>query len=238
MSVAATRLLIFDLDGTLVDSQDMIVESQRRTFLAHGLTPPDRRTSLSVVGLSLREAFAQLVGADGPAEGMAETYKSLFQELRSDVSRAEPFFPGALETVARYGADPAYFLGVATGKSRRGVRHLFSRTGWDSLFATVQTADDHPSKPAPDMIHAALAETGVAPARACMIGDTSFDMAMAKAAGVQAIGVAWGYHAIDALLAAGADQVISDFAELDRLLDEAVPSPRRAERGRRHRRNP
>lgn len=222
---AQARLLIFDLDGTLVDSQDMIVESQRRTFLAHGLTPPDRRTSLSVVGLSLREAFAQLVGADGPVEGMAETYKSLFQELRSDISRAEPFFPGAVETVARYGADPAYFLGVATGKSRRGVRHLFSRTGWESLFATVQTADDHPSKPAPDMIHAALAETGVAPARAFMIGDTSFDMAMAKAAGVRAIGVAWGYHETDALLAAGADEIISDFGELHGLLQRVEGTP-------------
>jgi len=219
---AATRLLIFDLDGTLVDSQDMIVESQRRTFLAHGLTPPDRRTSLSVVGLSLREAFAQLVGADGPAEGMAETYKSLFNELRADASRAEPFFPGAEEAVARYGADTGYLLGVATGKSRRGVRHLFSRTGWENLFATVQTADDHPSKPAPDMILAALAETGVAQGSACMIGDTSYDMAMARAAGVRAVGVAWGYHEPEALLAAGADAIISDFAELDRLLDSRV----------------
>ncbi len=219
---AAVRLLIFDLDGTLVDSQDMIVESQRRTFLAHGLTPPDRRTSLSVVGLSLREAFAQLVGADGPVEGMTETYKSLFQELRSDHSRAEPLFPGALETVARYGADAGYLLGVATGKSRRGVRHLFSRTGWESQFATVQTADDHPSKPAPDMIHAALVETGIAPGNAFMIGDTSFDMTMAKAAGVRAIGVDWGYHETDALLAAGADAIISDFAELDRLLESSM----------------
>jgi len=231
MSAAAMRLLIFDLDGTLVDSQDMIVESQRRTFLVHGLTPPDRRASLSVVGLSLREAFTQLVGADGPADAMAKTYKSLFQELRAGSSHAEPFFSGAQETVARYGADAGYLLGVATGKSRRGVRHLFSRTGWHDLFATVQTADDHPSKPAPDMIHAALAETGVAAMNAFMIGDTSYDMAMAKAAGVRAIGVDWGYHEPSALIAAGADAIISDFAELDSLLEAPVPSPRRAGSG-------
>jgi len=219
---AEMRLLIFDLDGTIVESQDMIVESQRRTFLAHGLTPPDRRTSLSVVGLSLREAFTVLVGADGPVDSMAESYKSQFQELRADASREAPFFPGAEETIARYGADDRFMLGVATGKSRRGVHHLFSRTGWAPLFATVQTADDHPSKPAPNMILAALAETGVAPESAYMIGDTSFDMAMAKAAGVRAIGVDWGYHERDALAAAGADVIISDFAELDRLLDSSV----------------
>ncbi|HMN72616.1 MAG TPA: HAD-IA family hydrolase [Rhodoblastus sp.] len=228
--MSATRLLIFDVDGTLVDSQDMIVESQRRTFLAHGLTPPDRRASLSVVGLSLREAFTVLVGADGPVEGMAETYKSLFGELRAGAGRPEPFFPGAVETVARYGADAGFMLGVATGKSRRGVRHLFERAGWTDFFATVQTADDHPSKPAPDMILAALAETGVAAQDAFMIGDTSFDMAMAKAAGVRAIGVSWGYHETAALEAAGADAIISDFAELDELL-APVPSPRRAGRG-------
>ena len=132
---AATRLLIFDLDGTLVDSQDMIVESQRRTFLAHGLTPPDRRTSLSVVGLSLREAFAQLVGADGPAEGMAETYKGLFNELRADASRAEPFFPGAEEAVVSLAYEPGIDL------RRRLVRRA-DRDAFDVLLATLQAVID------------------------------------------------------------------------------------------------
>ena len=218
------RLLIFDVDGTLVDSQDNIVESQRRTFLAHGLTPPDRRTSLSVVGLSLREAFTVLVGADGPVDSMAESYKSQFQAMRADSSREAPLFPGAAEAVARYGADPGFMLGVATGKSRRGVHHLFERMNWAPLFATVQTADDHPSKPAPDMILAALAETGAPAEDAFMIGDTTFDMAMARAAGVRAIGVSWGYHETAALAAAGAGTIISDFAELDALLGQSLPA--------------
>ena len=220
--MSATRLVIFDVDGTLVDSQNLIVEAQRRTFVAHGLTPPDRRTSLSVVGLSLDEAFAVLAGPDGPVASLSAYYKGLFHDLRSDPSLTEPLFPGAPEIVAALAARTDTMLGIATGKSRRGVRHLFERTGWAQAFATVQTADDHPSKPAPDMIHAALAETGVAPQDACMIGDTSFDMAMAKAAGVRAIGVSWGYHEPAALLAAGAETIISEFAELDRLLESSM----------------
>ena len=225
------RLLIFDLDGTLVDSQDLIVEAQRRTFVAHGLPAPDRKTALSVVGLSLREAFCALAGEDAPLDSLAAGYKDAFFALRADPARAEPFFPGALEAVARYAAREDVLLGVATGKSRRGVKHLFERAGWSSLFATVQTADDHPSKPAPDMILAALAETGAEAADAVMIGDTAYDMAMARAAGARPIGVAWGYHEPIALREAGAERIIADFAELDELLTSAIPSPRIAGRG-------
>jgi phosphoglycolate phosphatase len=226
--MSATQLLIFDVDGTLVDSQDVIVEAQRRTFLAHDLPVPDRAAALSVVGLSLREAFVVLAGADAPVDSLAEHYKQAFNDQRADTQKQAPFFPGALDAIARFGADDGFLLGVATGKSRRGVAHLFARTGWASLFATVQTADDHPSKPAPDMILAALAETGIEPGRAVMIGDTSYDMAMARAAGVRAIGVSWGYHVPADLLAAGAEIVISDFSQLDALVanGNTVPSPR------------
>jgi phosphoglycolate phosphatase len=110
-------------------------------------------------------------------------------------------------------------LGIATGKARRGVDHLLERTGWRPWFRTVQTADRHPSKPAPDMILAALAETGAAPEWAFMIGDTSFDMAMAAAAGVRAIGVGWGYHGEAELRGAGAERVVADFAELRHLIE-------------------
>jgi len=98
------------------------------------------------------------------------------------------------------------------------VNHLFDRCGWHDHFTTIQTSDDHPSKPAPDMILAALKETGIAPDLTFMIGDTSYDMQMARAAGVHAIGVAWGYHAHTQLREAGAEAILHDFTELHALI--------------------
>ncbi len=216
---ARLRLALFDLDGTLVDSQDYIVEAQRRAFAAHDLAPPGRAASLAVVGLSLAEAFAVLAGPAGPVESLSEAYREAWSQLRADPSYAEPLFPGASETVAALAANGGVTLGIATGKARRGVDHLLDRTGWRPWFRTIQTADRHRSKPAPDMIVAALAETGAAPSATFMIGDTSFDMEMAGAAGVRAIGVAWGYHSADELRAAGAERIVADFAELRHLIE-------------------
>jgi phosphoglycolate phosphatase len=210
------RLVIFDVDGTLVDSQTLIYEATRRTFAAFGREPPERRFCLGGVGLSLGPAFRRLVGADGPWREMAEAYGEAFTAVRLDpaFADAEPLFPGAREIVQRLAADPGVLLGVATGKSRRGMARLFARTGWAPLFATVQTADDHPSKPDPAMVRAALAETGIAPHRAVLVGDTSFDMEMAREAGVEAIGVAWGNHDVAALRAAGASRILERFEDM------------------------
>jgi phosphoglycolate phosphatase len=216
---ARLRLVVFDLDGTLVDSQDFIVEAQRRAFAAHNIAPPSRAASLSIVGLSLTEAFAVLAGPEGPVESLSEAYREAWSQIRADPSYEEPLFPGAREAIAALAANDRVALGIATGKARRGVDHLLERTGWRRWFQTVQTADDHPSKPAPDMIFAALAETGGQPSATYMIGDTSFDMAMAEAAGVHPIGVAWGYHSAAELRAAGAERIVADFAELRHLIE-------------------
>ena len=213
------KLVIFDVDGTLVDSQDFIVEAQRRAFAAHGLALPSREAALSIVGLSLLEAFTVLAGEGAPVESLAQAYKDAWNAMRNDPDYDDPFYPGAIETIAALAAREDVMLGIATGKSRRGVTHLFDRCGWHTHFATVQTADEHPSKPAPDMILTALAETGAEPQSTFMIGDTAFDMAMAKTAGVRAIGVAWGYHPHDQLIEAGAERILTDFAEVLDLLD-------------------
>jgi phosphoglycolate phosphatase len=212
-------LILFDVDGTLVDSQDLIVEAQRRTFEAHGLPAPTRQRSLSIVGLSLVEAFTVLVGPEGPAEELAETYKSLFSSVRADPAYVEPLFPQAGEVLASLAAREDVVLGIATGKSRRGVAHLLERHGWDRVFSTIQTADDAPSKPHPAMIHQAMEETGVTPERTWMIGDSTYDMTMARAAGAGAIGVSWGYHAPEALIEAGAQAIVDTYPALLALLE-------------------
>ena len=213
------RLIVFDVDGTLVDSQHGIVEAQRRAFGRFDLAPPDRERMLSVVGLSLREAFAALVGADGPVDGLAEAYKEAWTELRAEEGFADPLYPGAAALVAALAGRTGLRLGLATGKSRKGVARLLREQGWGGTFSTVQTADDHPSKPHPAMLRAALAETGCAPSQAVMIGDTAFDMAMAVAAGVHPLGVVWGYHEPEALRAAGAATILPDMAGLAACLD-------------------
>lgn len=206
------KLVVFDVDGTLVDSQHLIVAAQATAFAEHGLPAPGRAQALSVVGLSLPQAFRRLVGDDGPVETLSDSYRRAFNALRQDPAYEEPLFPGMAELLARLHAREDVRLGIATGKSRRGVNHLIAAHGWEGWFATTQTADDAPSKPDPAMLLQAMAETDIAPGATVMIGDTSFDMAMAVSAGAAAIGVSWGYHPPGALYAAGAVAVV-DTAE-------------------------
>jgi phosphoglycolate phosphatase len=205
------RLAIFDVDGTLVDSQGHIHAAMGETFAAAGLPEPDRAAVRSIIGLSLPVAIARLAGR--PAPDLVEPYKAAYVGLAATAGSAEaaPLFPGALEALAALEAR-GIVLGIATGKSRRGLGVVLETHGLGGLFETVQVADDHPSKPHPSMIEAALAETGAE--AAVMIGDTVFDMDMAVAAGVPALGVAWGYHAEAALREAGAARVLHDYGDL------------------------
>lgn len=211
------KLILFDCDGTLFDSQHMIVAAMNRAFAGAGLALPERAAVLDVVGLSLEPAVARLLPlATPPSEirALAQSYKSAFQDLRRDPANYEPLFPGARETLFALAEVPGVVLGIATGKSRRGVDVLLEREELGHLFATIQTADTHPSKPHPSMIMTALAETGAAASSSVMIGDTTYDMSMARSAGMPALGVGWGYHHPDALMNAGAYRVLTDYAEM------------------------
>lgn len=212
----ARKLVIFDCDGTLVDSQHMIVEAMEIAFAEAGLARPQRAAVLSVVGLSLPLAVRRLlpIEADGLVARVADTYKASFHRLRKQDDGREPMFPGMREAIQDLAGRDDVVLGIATGKSRRGVGDLIVREGLTSHFVTVQTADTHPSKPHPSMVLAAMAEADAAAADTVMIGDTTYDMEMARAADVAALGVGWGYHPEAALHAAGADAVAATAADM------------------------
>ena len=204
------KLVILDCDGTLVDSQNGICAAMDHAFGTLGLVAPARAATLAIVGLSLPEAFAVLAAEHDAATRarLVDTYKSAFVEVKRIPDLHEPLFAGIADAIEHLSTREDVLLGIATGKSRRGIDRLFAREGWETRFHTVQTADGHPSKPHPAMIHAAIAESGVEPSNVVMVGDTTFDMEMARAAGVGALGVAWGYHRPDVLAAAGAHGII------------------------------
>ncbi|MBS1301450.1 HAD-IA family hydrolase [Loktanella sp. SALINAS62] len=215
-----SRLVILDVDGTLVDSRAAIIHAMRAAFVATDLPYPGDAACLRGVGLSIGVLFAALVpGADqGTLDRLSVAYKQAFHDQRVTMGSrmTAPFFAGALDALNRLRACDDTLLAIATGKSRRGLDSLVADHGLAGYFASVQTADDHPSKPHPAMILQALAETGVVARHAVMVGDTTFDMDMARPAGVSTIGVTWGYHAVDLL---AADKVITDFAQLDAAVD-------------------
>lgn len=199
------RLAIFDCDGTLVDSGGSIHRALGAAFAHHGLDLPERDITKKVIGLSLHEAMATLV-PDGDHAALTETYKQAFFDLRGAGQVEEPLYDGIIELIERLENDD-WLLGVATGKSRRGLDHCLASHGLEQRFVTLQTADTNPSKPNPAMAHAAMAEAGAAPETTVFIGDTAWDMGCARAAGCCAIGAAWGYHDHDELVRDGAHHI-------------------------------
>lgn len=210
-------LVIFDCDGTLVDSQHSICTAMTQAFEAVKLPPPERLDILSVVGLSLPHAFAHLLPDTDAAfhEHVADHYKAAFHAMRAGGTISEPLYDGIADLIEALGAQ-GWLLGVATGKSDRGLNLCLTHHGIIDRFVTLQTADRHPSKPHPSMIAQAMADAGASPETTVMIGDTSFDIEMAVNAGVRGIGVAWGYHPPELLLESGAAAVAVDSRELAR----------------------
>ncbi|PSJ42005.1 HAD-IA family hydrolase [Allosphingosinicella deserti] len=203
------RLAIFDCDGTLVDGQANICLAMEACFAEAGLPQPTRDRTRRIVGLSLVEAMESLLPDAKPDvhRALADGYKRAYQGLRARGLAIEPLYDGIADLLADLETD-GWLLGIATGKSDRGLAICLDHHGLAHHFCTLQTADRHPSKPHPSMVETALADAGADSARSMMIGDTSYDMIMAKQAGVMAVGVAWGYHPPEELLAAGADIIV------------------------------
>ena len=217
------RLAIFDCDGTLVDSGATIHAALAASFEQNGIEVPSLAASRRIIGLSLNEAMAALLPDLSPEQhaSLSEDYKRAFWELRAAGRVEEPLFDGVLELLDALEAD-GWLLAVATGKSDRGLKHCLESHGIHARFVSLQTADRHPSKPHPSMVHEAIADAGAAPESSFVVGDTSYDMAMAAAAGAAPIGAAWGYHDADELVEAGAIAVATQPFEVLDLVREHI----------------
>jgi phosphoglycolate phosphatase len=217
------RLAIFDCDGTLVDSGATIYAALSATFEQNGIELPPAEQCRRVIGLSLTEAMAALLPDATPEQHrkFAEDYKRAFWQLRAAGRVEEPLFDGVLELLDALEAE-GWLLAIATGKSDRGLKHCLEHHDIHARFVSLQTADRHPSKPHPSMVEQAIADAGAAPATTIVVGDTSFDMAMAAAAGAAPIGAGWGYHEAQELIEAGAIAVAARPLDVLSLVKEHV----------------
>lgn len=205
------RLALFDCDGTLADSQHAIVAAMRDAFADVGVMSPDAPSIRQIIGLSLPSAIARLVPDADTAllDRLTDAYREHYFRARTAAgAQPEPLYDGIIDVLDSL-SEAGWLLGVATGKSARGLERLLTAHGIRERFVTLQTADGHPSKPHPAMAHTAMAEAGTRPQHTVVIGDTAHDMAMASAAGARAVGVEWGYHSAADLRRSGAELLCS-----------------------------
>lgn len=217
------KAVIFDVDGTLVDTHAIITSAMEAAFAAAGQPVPHVDQRKSVIGLSLDEAMRRLSGAEEPIVAeLVQGYKTAYLATVTSGAMSEPLFEGARAALDRLRDHSETLLGLATGKAMRGVERMMNAHGLHDHFVTRQTPDNNPSKPHPGMLLRAMDECGVDKREMVMVGDTTFDIEMARAAGVPSIGVSWGYHPQEDLVAAGADVIIHDYSELLPTLDEIL----------------
>ncbi|MBL4907353.1 MAG: HAD-IA family hydrolase [Sneathiella sp.] len=210
------KLVVFDCDGTLVDSQYNIINCMTSAFNACGLKEPKDADVRSIIGLNLDQAIHQLMQDKDDLEllgQLVDGYKNAFRVQRLEPDHQEPLYAGALDALKLLD-DAGTLMGVATGKSLRGLRAVIDMHDLNQFFMTLQTPDHNPGKPHPQMLEKAMSDAGTDPANTYMIGDTSYDMMLAKNAGCHAIGVSWGYHDEEMLRESGADHLIHNYSEL------------------------
>ncbi|MGI9475989.1 MAG: HAD-IA family hydrolase [Hyphomicrobiaceae bacterium] len=221
------KLVIFDCDGTLIDSQHFVVEAMSMAFRANGIEMLSREQVLSGVGLSLPLAIERLLPNEPRKviEAVSDGYREAARALRAAPVSHEPLYDGIADVIDALTHREDAVLGIATGKSIRGVDRLLAHMSWEGRFVTIQTADTNASKPHPEMIETAMREAAIGPENTIMIGDTTFDMRMARNAGVAALGVSWGYHPVAELHKQGAHDVAQTAAELIPLADQLLRRP-------------
>jgi phosphoglycolate phosphatase len=213
--------ILFDCDGTLVDSAGVIAAVMHRAFTKLDEEPVSDEAVRDIIGLSLEIAIGKLTKKPADSARVADltaAYKSEFFLYRSEPSFSEPAFDGIPELLSLLRQQDAIICGVVTGKSRRGLDTVAAHHGFEWMLPVSRTADECASKPAPDMVLECCAQCGIEPAHTLVIGDTSYDMQMAKSAGAIAVGVEWGYHKPDILLSSGAGIIIDKPMKINDLL--------------------
>jgi len=215
------KLVMFDMDGTIVDTQAFILNTMREAFTAEDLPPPEADEARRLIGLSLPVLISHLSGLDGEDVTRLEArYRAVYREKLAKEGSDEQLYPGAHDVISALSEDDDALLGIATGKGLQGVNRVLGVHGLNGYFDTRQTPDHNPSKPHPAMLYRAMDETGTDPDRTVMIGDTTFDMEMAVAASTRAIGVSWGYHETRDLIEAGAEIIVDRYVDLISAIDE------------------
>ncbi|WP_256662115.1 HAD-IIIA family hydrolase [Pseudomonas sp. F(2018)] len=220
--LSSYQLLIFDWDGTLVDSIGRIVESMHRAADSCGLPQLSDEAVKGIIGLGLPEAIRTLYPELEEAalvERFRIGYGEHYMALESEPSA---LFPGVEESLQAF-REQGYQLAVATGKSRRGLHRILEGRGWLEYFDVTRCADETASKPHPRMLHEILAHCAVAPKRALMVGDSIFDLQMARNAGVDSVAVGFGAQPLESLLGHGPQLAINEFPELRAWLEGRAP---------------
>lgn len=219
--IVPLRLIVFDMDGTLVDSGRVICDAMDKAFAACGLPSPGDEATRRIIGLRVEEAVAVLAPHSGPdmVERLTQQYKQAYHDARTSGIFPESLYPGVATMLAQL-QGIGFTLGVATGKSRRGLDAALERYDLARFFSTLQTADEPPGKPHPAMLLRAVDEAGVDAHETAMVGDTTYDVLMARAAGARAVGVPWGFHQPEELASAGAELIIGDWPDLNKWAGE------------------
>ncbi|MCU1729083.1 HAD-IA family hydrolase [Pseudomonas sp. 7P_10.2_Bac1] len=214
------KLLIFDWDGTLADSVGRIVTAMRVAAQRTGRPERDEESIRGIIGLGLPEAILTLY------PDMAESEMAVFRQHYADVyiamdEQPSPLFPGVAQTLAAFRAD-GYLMAVATGKARRGLDRVLKVHGWERFFDVTRAADETASKPNPLMLNQILEHCGVSPREALMVGDASFDLLMARNAGIDSVAVSYGAQSVERLLEFEPRLAINEFPELRTWLGRQV----------------
>ncbi|GAB2782760.1 HAD-IA family hydrolase [Halomonas shantousis] len=207
------RLVIFDWDGTLMDSEARIVACMQAAARDVGWKPLAHEQVRDIIGLGLPEAIMKLCPtiSDAQAAAMRERYSHHFVAADQEPMR---FFAGVEAGIERLRRHPQVQLAVATGKSRRGLDRVFDTANCRAWFHASRTADETLSKPHPRMLEELLAETGVDASEALMVGDSEYDMEMARALGMDRVAVTYGVHAVERLTLSTPVLIVDEFPAL------------------------